>query len=159
MQANGLRSAVEGWSKATPEVAKWTKTTVGEHITVGGLGATPVGTAAQVADEMERWVREADVDGFNLVSCTAVLRTLAQTNVTDDRSQAYAIKPGSFKDIIDLLIPELRRRGLFWDDYAVQKGTYRENLYNQPGQTGPPEDHPAAKYRWQAGVDNHEIPN
>jgi alkanesulfonate monooxygenase SsuD/methylene tetrahydromethanopterin reductase-like flavin-dependent oxidoreductase (luciferase family) len=58
---------VEGWSKATPEVAKWTKTTVGQHITVGGLGATPVGTAAQVADSMERWVQEADVDGFNLV--------------------------------------------------------------------------------------------
>jgi alkanesulfonate monooxygenase SsuD/methylene tetrahydromethanopterin reductase-like flavin-dependent oxidoreductase (luciferase family) len=60
-------SAVEGWSKATPEVAKWTKATVGQHITVGGLGATPVGTAAQVADNMERWIKEADVDGFNLV--------------------------------------------------------------------------------------------
>jgi alkanesulfonate monooxygenase SsuD/methylene tetrahydromethanopterin reductase-like flavin-dependent oxidoreductase (luciferase family) len=63
-----LRSAVEGWSKATPEVAKWTKKTVGEHITVGGLGATPVGTPQQVADNMEKWVQEADVDGFNLVS-------------------------------------------------------------------------------------------
>lgn len=64
-------SAVEGWSKATPEVSKWTKATVGQHITVGGLGATPVGTPAQVADQMERWVREADVDGFNLVSFNA----------------------------------------------------------------------------------------
>lgn len=61
------RSAVEGWSKASPGVAKWTKKTVGEHITVGGLGATAVGTPAQIADEMERWVAEADVDGFNLV--------------------------------------------------------------------------------------------
>jgi hypothetical protein len=88
---------------------------------------------------MERWVREADVDGFNL---------------------AYAIKPGSFKDIIDLLIPELRRRGLFWEDYAVERGTYRENLYGKPGQTGPPVDHPASKYRWHAGVDaaDHQIP-
>lgn len=40
---------------------------MGQHITVGGLGATPVGTAAQVADNMERWIKEADVDGFNLV--------------------------------------------------------------------------------------------
>ncbi|KXG53255.1 Nitrilotriacetate monooxygenase component A/pristinamycin IIA synthase subunit A [Penicillium griseofulvum] len=132
VESNAIRSAVEGWSKATPEVAKWTKATVGQHITVGGLGATPVGTAAQVADSMERWVEEADVDGFNL---------------------AYAIKPGSFKDIIDLLIPELRKRGLFWDDYAVPKGTYRENLYAQPGQSGPHADHPASKYRWNAGVD------
>ncbi|GMG51201.1 unnamed protein product [Aspergillus oryzae var. brunneus] len=120
---------------ATPGVDKWTKSTVGQHITVGGLGATPVGTPEQVADEMERWVREADVDGFNL--------------------------PGSFKDMIELLIPELRRRGLFWDDYAVNKGTYRENLYGKPGQSGPPEDHPAAKYRWNAGVDaqEHKIPD
>ncbi|KAJ5505295.1 Nitrilotriacetate monooxygenase component A/pristinamycin IIA synthase subunit A [Penicillium expansum] len=135
VESNAIRSAVEGWSKATPEVAKWTKSTVGQHITVGGLGATPVGTAAQVADSMERWVQEADVDGFNL---------------------AYAIKPGSFKDIIDLLIPELRKRGLFWDDYAVPKGTYRENLYGQPGQSGPRADHPASKYRWNAGVDASE---
>ncbi|KAJ5203497.1 hypothetical protein N7449_005576 [Penicillium cf. viridicatum] len=135
VESNAIRSAVEGWSKATPEVAKWTKATVGRHITVGGLGATPVGTAAQVADSMERWVAEADVDGFNL---------------------AYAIKPGSFKDIIDLLIPELRKRGLFWDDYAVPKGTYRENLYGQPGQSGPHADHPASKYRWNAGVDASE---
>ena len=61
------RSAVEGWSRATPEVPKWTKKTVGEHITVGGLGATSVGTPQQVADNMERWVNEADVDGFNIV--------------------------------------------------------------------------------------------
>jgi alkanesulfonate monooxygenase SsuD/methylene tetrahydromethanopterin reductase-like flavin-dependent oxidoreductase (luciferase family) len=70
------RSAVEGWSKATPEVSKWTKATVGQHITVGGLGATPVGTAAQVADKMERWVEEADVDGFNLVSLSWCIHRL-----------------------------------------------------------------------------------
>ncbi|KAJ5769560.1 hypothetical protein N7520_004119, partial [Penicillium odoratum] len=139
VESNAIRSAVEGWSKASPGVPKWTKTTVGQHITVGGLGATPVGTAAQVADSMERWIEEADVDGFNL---------------------AYAVKPGSFKDVIDLLIPELRRRGLFWDDYAVQKGTYRENLNATPGQSGPRHDHPAAKYRWHAGVDaaDHPVP-
>jgi alkanesulfonate monooxygenase SsuD/methylene tetrahydromethanopterin reductase-like flavin-dependent oxidoreductase (luciferase family) len=49
-------------------VKKWTKVTVAKHITVGGLGATVVGTPSQVADEFERWVREADVDGFNIVS-------------------------------------------------------------------------------------------
>lgn len=70
------------------------------------------------------------------------------------------MQPGSFKDIIDLLIPELRRRGLFWDDYAVKGGTMRENLYGKKGQSGPPADHPAAKYRWNAGVDaaDHTIP-
>lgn len=68
-------------------------------------------------------------------------------------TQAYAVKPGSFKDIIELLLPELRSRGLFWDDYAVKKGTYRENFYGKKGQSGPLPEHPASKYRWRAGVD------
>lgn len=61
------RSAVEAWSQASPSVPKWTKITVAKHITVGGLGATVVGTPAHVADEFERWIRKADIDGFNLV--------------------------------------------------------------------------------------------
>ena len=155
-QANDTRSAVEGWSKATPEVPKWTKKTVGEHITVGGLGATAVGTPQQVADIMERWVNEADVDGFNIVS--PFPSYLAKRPYLMNM-QAYAVKPGTFKDVIDLLLPELRRRGLFWDDYAVPGGTYRENLYRKPGQSGPREDHPASKYRWHAGVEEHKIPD
>jgi alkanesulfonate monooxygenase SsuD/methylene tetrahydromethanopterin reductase-like flavin-dependent oxidoreductase (luciferase family) len=67
VESNAIRSAVEGWSKASPGVDKWTKTTVAKHITIGGLGATVVGTPSQVADEFERWVNEADVDGFNIV--------------------------------------------------------------------------------------------
>jgi hypothetical protein len=74
--------------------------------------------------------------------------------------QAYALKPGSFIDIIELLLPELRKRDLFWDDYAVKGGTYRENFYGKKGQSGPSDDHPASKYRWKAGVDaaDHKIP-
>jgi hypothetical protein len=92
-----------------------------------------------VADEFERWVREADVDGFNL---------------------SYAIKPGTFVNVIELLIPELRTRGLFWDDYAVEGGTYRENFYAKRAQSGPLENHIAAGYRWKKGVgkEEHRIP-
>lgn len=130
VESNAIRSAVEAWSKSTPEVPKWTKHTVANHIKIGGLGATVVGTAERVADEMERWVREADVDGFNL---------------------AYAILPGTFNDIIELLLPVLRQRGLFWEDYAVDGGTYRENLYGTAGQSIPRQDHPASKYHWKEG--------
>jgi alkanesulfonate monooxygenase SsuD/methylene tetrahydromethanopterin reductase-like flavin-dependent oxidoreductase (luciferase family) len=63
---------VEGWSKSSPGVKKWTKHTVAKHITIGGLGATVVGTPQQVADEFERWVEEGDVDGFNIVSNPSV---------------------------------------------------------------------------------------
>lgn len=74
------RSAVEAWSKSAPGVAKWTKLTVAQHITVGGLGATVVGTPEHVADEFERWVREADVDGFNIVRIAPQLLDIRGTN-------------------------------------------------------------------------------
>lgn len=129
VESNAIRSAVESWSKSLPGVPKWTKHTVANHIKVGGLGATVVGTPERVADEFERWVSEADVDGFNL---------------------AYALFPDTFDDVIEYLLPELNRRGLFWDDYAVEGGTYRENLYGQKGVSRPPADHPAAQYHWKA---------
>ncbi|KXT12245.1 hypothetical protein AC579_815 [Pseudocercospora musae] len=137
VESNAIKSAVEAWSKSHPTIKKWTKHTVAKHLMIGGLGATVVGTPAQVADEMQRWVDEADVDGFNL---------------------PYAIFPGSFVDICELLVPELRRRGIFWNDYAVPGGTYRENFYESKGQRQPPEGHVASKYRWREGVAAKQFP-
>ncbi|KAI5863386.1 Nitrilotriacetate monooxygenase component A/pristinamycin IIA synthase subunit A [Durotheca rogersii] len=142
VESNAVRSTVEGFARFAPAVAaagaKWTKHTIAEHVSIGGNGPLFVGTPAQVADALEAWVDEADVDGFNF---------------------AYALFPQSFRDIAELLVPELRRRGLFWDDYAVPGGTYRENFYRKPGQTGPLDEHVAAAYRWRAGVpaDQHVI--
>ncbi|KAL1870909.1 hypothetical protein VTK73DRAFT_2364 [Phialemonium thermophilum] len=139
VESNAVRSTVEGYARFSPANSKWTKHTVAEHVSIGGNGPVLVGTPAQVADGLETWVREADVDGFNF---------------------AYVLFPQSFKDIIELLLPELRRRGLFWTDYAVPGGTYRENFYGKPGHKYPPKDHVAEKYRWAAGVsaEEHHIP-
>ncbi|KAF5003300.1 hypothetical protein FDECE_10151 [Fusarium decemcellulare] len=139
VESNAVRSTVEGYAKFSPANSKWTKHTVAEHVSLGGNGPLFVGTPSQVADGLQTWVDEADVDGFNF---------------------AYVLFPQSFKDIIDLLLPELRARGLFWDDYAVPGGTYRENFYGQKGQSYPLEEHAPAKYRWAAGVpaSEHKIP-
>ena len=69
VESNAVRSYVEGLINHAPEVngGKWTKRSLAEHIMVGGLGATCVGTPEMIANEMERWVREGDVDGFNIV--------------------------------------------------------------------------------------------
>lgn len=67
-------------------------------------------------------------------------------------SKAYALFPGSFQDIIELLLPELKARDLFWDGYAVEGGTYRENFYGKTGQKTPLDEHVASKYHWKAGV-------
>lgn len=68
--------------------------------------------------------------------------------------------PQSFKEIIDLLLPELRARGLFWDDYDVPSGTYRENFYGVEGQKLPLDEHTASKFHWATGVpaNEHKIP-
>jgi hypothetical protein len=62
--------------------------------------------------------------------------------------------------VIELLLPELRKRGLFWNDYIVKGGTYRENVTGHVGQKFPADDHPAARYHWKAGVEKeaHPIP-
>lgn len=62
------RSTVEGYARFSPTNSKWTKHTVAEHVSLGGNGPLFVGTPAQVADSLEAWVEEADVDGFNFVS-------------------------------------------------------------------------------------------
>lgn len=63
--------------------------------------------------------------------------------------QAYALMPGTFEDVVELLIPELQRRGIFWHDYHVPGGTYRENLYESKGQSDPLPEHPAGKLIWR----------
>ncbi|KAF2677868.1 dibenzothiophene desulfurization enzyme A [Lentithecium fluviatile CBS 122367] len=139
VESNAVRSTVEGYARFSPGTSKWTKHTVAEHVSIGGNGPIFVGTPAQVADGFQVWLDEAGVDGFNI---------------------AYALFPQSFKDVIELLLPELRSRGLFWDDYAVPGGTYRENFYKKKGQSGPLDEHVASSYRWKAGVDakDHVIP-
>ncbi|MBN9090164.1 MAG: LLM class flavin-dependent oxidoreductase [Reyranella sp.] len=64
-----------------------------------------IGTPAQVADEMEHWFREGGADGFNVMP---------------------AYLPGSLKDFVELVIPELQRRGLFRTEY--ESTTLRGNL-------------------------------
>lgn len=161
------RSTVAGYAKFAPGTKKWTKHTIAEHVSIGGNGPVIVGTPAQVADGLQAWADEADVDGFNFVSSHSLHTepprthgpaTLAGRRLIHQCNQAYALFPQSFKDIIDLLLPELRRRGLFWDDYAVPGGTYRENLYREPGLKRSPPDHVSAKFRWQPGLSSEEHP-
>jgi N-acetyl-S-(2-succino)cysteine monooxygenase len=64
-----------------------------------------IGTPSQVADEMEHWFKDGAADGFNVMP---------------------AWLPGSLKDFVDLVIPELQRRGLFRTEY--ESTTLRGNL-------------------------------
>ena len=96
---------------------------VGKWYAQGVLLPQFVGTAEQVADQIEAWMEATDVDGLNL---------------------AFAISPGDFEDIVDLLVPELVRRGRY--KAAYQPGTLREKLFGA-GRARLTAPHPAARYR------------
>ncbi len=71
-----------------------------------GNGVRPlIGTPGTIADDMETWLRSGAADGFNI--CPPHV-------------------PGSLRDFIELVLPELRRRGLFRTDY--EGTTLREHL-------------------------------
>lgn len=130
VEAPAVRSMVNHWAKTVPgtQGKKWDKRAIAEYLVLGGNGAKIIGSVQTVANQLEQWVQVGDVDGFNF---------------------SYASLPETFDDIIELLVPELRRRGLFWDDYAVDGGTFRENMYGVSGQSRLPDSHPGSKYSWR----------
>lgn len=64
-----------------------------------------IGTPSQIADVMEHWFLNSAADGFNVMP---------------------AWLPGSLNDFVEMVIPELQRRGLFRKEYEGM--TLRENL-------------------------------
>jgi FMN-dependent oxidoreductase (nitrilotriacetate monooxygenase family) len=122
VDTDSARFALEIFSSADPE-RTWTPNEVSRFLGIGAMGPVIVGSPATVADELERWIDVADIDGFNI---------------------AYALTPGTFVEFVDLVVPELRRRGRVWDDYEA--ATLRENIY-EPGQRRLRDDHPGARYR------------
>ena len=63
------------------------------------------GTAVDIADSLEEWHTSGAADGFNIMPATF---------------------PAGLDDFIELVLPELRRRGLFRTEYEGR--TLRENL-------------------------------
>lgn len=119
VETNAIVSVVEhlaGGDKA------WTIEELATWGGVGGLGPVFVGSAATVADILQQWVEATDVDGFNL---------------------AYAIAHETFKDVVNHLVPELQRRGVY--PTAYKPGTLREKLFGANALLPP--EHPAARFR------------
>ncbi|KAI5479872.1 hypothetical protein MNV49_002430 [Pseudohyphozyma bogoriensis] len=134
-----LKGIIEALALENPDVKVWTADAIANITKIGGrVGPTIVGSVKTVADRLTQFVEEGDVDGFNL---------------------SYATTPGTFEDIVNLLVPELQRRGVHWLDYPEKtdgKGiTAREGLFGI-GQSRLRDDHYAHKFKWAAG---HPAPN
>jgi hypothetical protein len=63
----------------------------------------------------------------------------------------------SYEDIVELLVPELQKRGLMWQDYHVPGGTFRENLHNILGEPGLSPRHPGSKFKWNSQTEQSQM--
>ena len=122
VRTEAMHSAVESFTSADPDRV-WTIRELAEHVAIGGRGPVFIGSPAEVADRMESWVDATGIDGFNL---------------------AYAVMPESFTDVVDLVVPELQRRGRY--KHVYRPGTLREKLF--AGGPRLPDSHPAARERF-----------
>jgi N-acetyl-S-(2-succino)cysteine monooxygenase len=78
---------------------------IAQRMLLGRGHWTVVGTAAEVADEMQRWFEAGACDGFNVLA---------------------PYHPGGLEAFVELVVPELQARGLFRRAYAGR--TLRQHL-------------------------------
>jgi long-chain alkane monooxygenase len=121
-ETEGIRGVVDAFTRRDP-TRRWTPREIGEFVAVSGGGPLFVGSPPQIADELERWMDEAEIDGFNI---------------------ADPVPPVTLRDFVDLVVPELQRRGRVWARY--EGDSLRESLLGA-GQVGIRDDHPAARHR------------
>ena len=127
VKSNAIQSAVANFQAASEDGSEWTVRDIAAWAGIGGLGTRIVGSGSEVADQLQSWVEETDVDGFNL---------------------AYAITPGSFEDIVEFVIPELQKRDAYPTDYTP--GTLRNKLHGRGDHL--PEEHKGASFSYRQRV-------
>lgn len=76
-----------------------------EYIAAARGHWTLIGTPEQVVDQLQQWFENEAADGFNILPPST---------------------PAGLHDFVDLIVPELQRRGLFRTEY--EGTTLRENL-------------------------------
>jgi alkanesulfonate monooxygenase SsuD/methylene tetrahydromethanopterin reductase-like flavin-dependent oxidoreductase (luciferase family) len=100
------RTALASFSTSDP-TRKWTVREAAQFVGLGGRSPVLIGTPAEVADALIHWQEATGLDGFNLT---------------------YAVMPETFRDIVELVVPELQRRGAYrtqYDDGALRHKLFR----------------------------------
>ena len=113
----GGRTQVERYKDATVRDA------AADFIRRGMRELILVGTPQDVAEQIGGIVDETDLDGFNYTPF---------------------VSPGSYEDLVDLVVPELQRIGLMRTER--KRDTFRERLFGQ-GAAHLPAEHPGAGFR------------
>ncbi|MBX8494158.1 LLM class flavin-dependent oxidoreductase [Pseudomonas cichorii] len=118
VKSNAIQSATKNLKNND-----WTRQRLLDQHALGGRYITLVGSPEQVADELESWIEETGLDGFNLTRI---------------------VTPESYVDFIDLVIPELQRRGSY--KTAYEDGSLRQKLFPE-GNAHLPDNHAGAGHR------------
>ena len=122
VNSNAILSAVKAFQSADPDGGEWAVDDIANWGKIGGIGPLIVGSGDTVADALQEWVAETDVDGFNL---------------------AYAITPGTFVDFVEHVVPVLTARGAYQAEYTP--GSLRNKLFGRGDRL--PDEHRGASYR------------
>lgn len=101
---NAIQTVLDLFTKLDSS-REWTPADIADHMSIGGVEPVLVGSPETVADEIERWIDEGDLDGINL---------------------SYAVTPHDIEAFVDTVVPELQKRGRVWKDY--EGSTLREYL-------------------------------
>ena len=117
----GNRSALQSFLELDPD-RDWTVGEVAAHMCLGARGPVVIGSGATVAEELERWMAEAGVDGFNI---------------------DYGLRDVDMTAFAEHVSPELRRRGHL-PGGARPGSTLRGRL---TGADHLPSTHPGAAFR------------
>jgi len=120
VESQGMQFLAQYFSTVDAD-REWTFREVSDFLSVGSVCPVLVGDYRRVADELERWVVEGGVDGFNVIP---------------------PISRG-FVEFVDLVVPELQRRGLFRTEYETT--TLREHYFGK-GRARLAVDHPGAAH-------------
>jgi long-chain alkane monooxygenase len=128
VESEGIRSTLEVFTRLDP-TRQWTPRQMAESLGLAAGGPTFVGSPRTVADVMERWLIEGDLDGFNILDPMPLC---------------------SYPEFVTWVVPELQRRGRVWREY--EGATLREYLHGT-GHIRALSTHPAGMIR-----DSHQSP-
>ena len=101
------RTALASFSSADP-TRQWTVREAAQFVGLGGRSPVLIGSGAEVADALEAWQASTGIDGFNLT---------------------FAVAHETFSDIVEFVVPELQRRGVYPSRY--EDGPLRQKLFGR----------------------------
>lgn len=117
---DSIQTTVSSLSGAADGDGRWTLRDSARINATGG--PVVVGSGETVADVVEQFMEQTDVDGFNL---------------------AYALNPGTWEDVIEYLVPVLQRRGVY--PQKAEHDTLRARMFGQGDRL--PASHRGSGYR------------